>query len=345
MKIASERARGKDYSVSVPPTPGASNWVQMGSIAAPGGGIISMYYVWSRNIPAEEATTTRITGRVTAILVDPTDTSIIYVGASQGGVWKTADGGRNWVPTSDYEISLSIGALAIDPTNRLVLYAGNGEGNFSVDSYYGNGILKTVDGARTWKIYGQKEFARARFCRIAINPKRPEIVFAAISSSDNPDIPSGIYRSMNGALDWAILNNGLPGPSNYGATDVIINPDNPDEAYVAFFANGLYKTKESTKSNPLWEPLTITGFDPSNCDRIAIGISPSSPNHLYAVISTQIHPQDEKYDDPNAEGVLQDKNGKRYEQEIIDQFYESNNGGGNWTRIQLPGLGTFEKVH
>jgi len=104
-----------------------------------------------------------VTGRITAIVVDPVDTNIIYIGTAQGGVWKTTDGGLNWAPKSDNEVSLAIGALAMDPSNRLILYAGTGEGNFSGDSYYGNGILKTTDGGNMWTNLAQATFTGARF--------------------------------------------------------------------------------------------------------------------------------------------------------------------------------------
>jgi len=40
-------------------------------------------------------------GQVNAIAIDPTDSSTIYIGASDGGVWKTSDGGGSWSPVSD----------------------------------------------------------------------------------------------------------------------------------------------------------------------------------------------------------------------------------------------------
>ena len=156
--IALERAGGTEYKVCVPPIPRGSNWVQIGPTALPGGGTISTYYSWYRKFSSEKVYSALATGRVTTIVVDPTDPKIIYLGTAQGGVWKTKDGGRNWIAKSDYEISLSIGALAIDPKNPLVLYAGTGEGNFSQDSYYGNGILKTTDGGETWKNYARDIF-------------------------------------------------------------------------------------------------------------------------------------------------------------------------------------------
>ena len=74
-----------------------------------------------------------VSGRVTAISVDPTNASIVYIGGADGGVWKTTNGGANWTPLTDAEVSLAIGAIAIDPSNHNIIYAGTGEDNNNQD--------------------------------------------------------------------------------------------------------------------------------------------------------------------------------------------------------------------
>lgn len=66
---------------------------------------------------------------MTSIIIDYDDKIVIYIGTSLGGVWKTEDGRRNWIATSDYAPSLGIEALTIDLKNKNILYAGTGEGN------------------------------------------------------------------------------------------------------------------------------------------------------------------------------------------------------------------------
>ncbi len=77
-------------------------------------------------------------GAVQAIAVDPNNAERVYVGAVNGGVWKTEHVSQietigRWEPLTDYETSLSISALAISPVNGNVIFAGTGDaGTFSL---------------------------------------------------------------------------------------------------------------------------------------------------------------------------------------------------------------------
>jgi photosystem II stability/assembly factor-like uncharacterized protein len=272
----------------VAPVPGISNWVQLGPTAIPEGQTYS-------------AARVLVTGRVTAIVVDPLDTNIVYIGTAQGGVWKTSDGGLNWSPKTDNEVSLAIGALAMDPSNHLILYAGTGEGNFSGDSYYGNGVLKTTDGGNTWTTLAQSTFTGTRFSRIAIMPGTPATLFAATSN--------GLYRSLNSGAAWTkMTGSSIPG---FNATDVCIDPTTPTTVYAAFWGSGIYKTTNANAAGqPTWTKLA-SGLPSSGFTRIALGLSPSSPQTIFALIA------DSSY--------------------TINSFLRSSNGGSTWTAIPLPG--------
>ncbi|MCB0086079.1 MAG: hypothetical protein KDE47_34300, partial [Caldilineaceae bacterium] len=80
-----------------------------------------------------------VAGRTLAIVIDPRDSKVVYIGAAQGGVWKSTNGGDSWTPLTDKMPSLAIGALALDPKNPDILYAGTGEPTLGGDNYYGAG--------------------------------------------------------------------------------------------------------------------------------------------------------------------------------------------------------------
>jgi hypothetical protein len=88
-------------------------------------------------------------GRVTAV-APVGDGTVAYIGAAQGGVWKTTDAGVHWAPVFDNAIGsggtgLAIGSLTVDPVNSSTIYVGTGEPNLSIDSYFGGGIFKSTD--------------------------------------------------------------------------------------------------------------------------------------------------------------------------------------------------------
>jgi photosystem II stability/assembly factor-like uncharacterized protein len=250
----------------VAPVPGTSNWVQLGPTAIPNGQTYS-------------AARVLVTGRVTAIVVDPTNPQTLYIGAAQGGVWKSTDGGRHWFPKTDNEVSIAIGALVMDPTNPQVLYAGTGEGNFSQDSYYGNGILQTSNGGNSWTTLGTNTFLGTRFSRIGIAPDTPSRLFAATGN--------GVYRSTDSGMSWTPMTNGIAaGP----ATDVVIDPSNSATVYAAIWGQGIYRTQNAAAATPAWTKLTnglptATAAPPGGITRIALAVSPSSPQTLYALMA------------------------------------------------------------
>jgi photosystem II stability/assembly factor-like uncharacterized protein len=300
-----------EHIFSQPTISEKSNWVQMGPTAIPHGQAVN-------NLPV------LVTGRITAIVVDSTNPDkIIYLGTAQGGIWKTIDSGRNWVAKSDYAPSLSIGALVMDPTNPSILYAGTGEGNIAwweivggkhPASYYGCGILKTIDGGEKWTLLGgeDNEFIGSSFFRLAINPLNSSTIFAATTS--------GLYRSTDSGEHWSKMNRGLPDITStiIAATDRVINPEDPNIAYVAFWADGIYKSKDANADEPTWIKLEgerETILPSSGFRRIALGISSSSSNFVYALMAND-----------------QDRLG------TIDKFYYTYDDGRSWKKIDLPGM-------
>jgi photosystem II stability/assembly factor-like uncharacterized protein len=274
------------------PVPGTSNWVQLGPTAIPGGQTYS-------------AARVLVSGRVTAIVVDPTNSSLIYAGTAQGGVWKTSDGGATWTPQNDNNVSLAIGALAMDQSNNLVLYAGTGEGNFSGDSYYGNGILTTADGGATpWTELATSTFAGVRFGRLMVTPRTPAQLFAATGN--------GLFRSINSGVAWYSMS-GLPAAA---ATDVVIDATTPSTVYAAFWSQGIYKSNNASALTPTWTKLA-GGLPTSSFTRIALGISASSPQTLYCLMS----------------GPTSANESLAY---LVNQFYVTTNGGTSWSGIALP---------
>src|SRR5258708_2225310 len=88
-----------------------------------------------------------VSGRISAIEIDPTDPNKVYVGAAQGGVYRSLDGGTTWTPIFDSAQTLAIGSLTLDLANNR-LWVGTGEANGSADSFAGVGIYR-IDSPNT----------------------------------------------------------------------------------------------------------------------------------------------------------------------------------------------------
>lgn len=174
-------------------------------------------------IPNGQTTTTAtaISGRVTAIVVHPTNPDLVYVGLAQGGVWRSTDGGLNWTPLFDQQATLAIGALALAPSNPELLYVGTGEANLSADSYFGLGLYRIENASTTANVYGPfnptpttdvigaKTFTGRSISKILVDASDPAIVFCATASgggginfesfASGPPITAlrGVYRSSD----------------------------------------------------------------------------------------------------------------------------------------------------
>lgn len=90
-----------------------------------------------------------MSGRITAIDVDLSDTDRIFAGSASGGVWLSENGGISWEPIFDDQPVLSIGSIKINQNNPAEIWVGTGEGNPRNSLNTGAGIYKTIDGGKT----------------------------------------------------------------------------------------------------------------------------------------------------------------------------------------------------
>ena len=67
-------------------------------------------------------------GRLNFLRFDPTNSNIMYVGAPDGGLWKSTNAGSSWATTTDQLVSIGCSDIAIDPTNNQILYIATGDG-------------------------------------------------------------------------------------------------------------------------------------------------------------------------------------------------------------------------
>ncbi|MGA9788875.1 MAG: glycoside hydrolase, partial [Candidatus Sulfotelmatobacter sp.] len=204
-------------------------------------------------------------GRTRAATGVPSQPNVFYVGQVNGGVWKTDDYGRTWAPIFDHESTQSIGAIAVAASNPDVVYVASGEGLHRPDLSVGNGIYKSTDAGKTWTHLGLRD--GFQIPALAIDPRDPNRVFAAVLGHPyGPNEERGLFRSTDGGQTWQKV---ISKDENTGASDVEIDPSNPDIIYASMWearegpwedgnlfngtGGGLFK---STDGGSTWHPLT-----------------------------------------------------------------------------------------
>jgi photosystem II stability/assembly factor-like uncharacterized protein len=234
-------------------------------------------------------------GRGKSAVGIPDQPNVFYIGFHNGGVWRTTDYGRTWVPLFDDQPSGSVGAIAIAPSNPNIVYVGSGEGLQRPDLTTGDGIYRSNDGGRTWQHFGLRD--AQQIPQIVVDPRNPDRLYvAALGHPYGPNEERGIFRSNDGGRTFEKVL--YKGP-DVGAADIALDPGNPEVLYAALWearqgpwengdftgpGSGLFK---STDGGTTWNPIgrgLPTGEE--GLGRIGLGVCDADPNRIYAVVAS-----------------------------------------------------------
>jgi photosystem II stability/assembly factor-like uncharacterized protein len=235
-------------------------------------------------------------GRVNPVVGVPGQPDTYYFGAVGGGVWKTNDAGRTWLPIFDSQPVASIGAIAVAPSNPDILYVGSGEADMRSSISSGNGMYKSTDTGKTWTHIGLRD--STQIGRILVDPKNPDSVYvAALGHAYGPNSERGVFHSTDGGKNWQRL---LFKDENTGAIDLAFEPGNPQTIYAALWqtrrppwsiyapsngpGSGLYRTRDAGQH---WEQITGNGLPAEGLGRIGIAFAPSNPQRIYLVVDAK----------------------------------------------------------
>jgi photosystem II stability/assembly factor-like uncharacterized protein len=233
-------------------------------------------------------------GRTDTIAGVATQPNVFYIGAVDGGVWKTVNAGRTWVPIFDREPSNSIGAVAVAPSDPNILYVGSGEGLQRPDLSVGDGMYKSTDGGATWTHLGLR--SGQQIASIAIDSSNPNRLFVAVLGHPyGPNSERGIYRSTDGGTTFQRV---LYENENAGGYDVVLDPHDPSTVYATLWAarqapweitdsfeiagSGLFK---STDGGNTW--LKLTSGLPARFGRTEVAVAPSDPKIVYTYVDVE----------------------------------------------------------
>src|SRR6202163_708074 len=232
-------------------------------------------------------------GRTRAVAGVPSQPNVFYIGAVNGGVWKTDDYGRTWTPIFDDQPTGSIGAIAVAPSDSNIIYVGSGEGLQRPDLSVGDGIYKSKDAGKTWTHLGLRN--GQQIPQIAVDPRNANRLFVAVLGHPyGPNQERGIFRSIDGGQTFQKV---LYKDENTGGSDVEIDPSNPDLVYAALWEarqgpweNGAWNGThggmfKSTDGGNTWRPLT-RGLPEEGVTQASIAIAASRPSRVYASVAT-----------------------------------------------------------
>jgi len=252
-----------------------------------------------------------MSGRISDLEGHPTNPRVIYVGTAGGGIWKSSDGGSSFTSIFDKHAQ-SIGVIAVDPKRPdQVIWAGTGETWTRNSVSVGDGLYKSVDGGTNWKKIGFEN--SDRISSIQINPNNTDEVYVGVLGPLWGDSDErGVFKTSDGGLTWEKL---LAGDNSSGCSDLILDKNNPNILYAAFwefrrtawsFSSGGAKSAlhKSTDGGKTWRKIH-NGLPAGDLGRFAIALAPSNSNIIYAAVEAE-----------------KDKG-----------LYRSDDGGANWTYL------------
>ena len=271
---------GELEAPEAPQPPPANNWIPIGpSVVRQGQGGVK---------PA-------ISGRATAIVVAPGG-NLIYIGAANGGVWRSDNAGQMWRslmdafdlnPTNPFSTpnpigsdSLSVGALALNPAKPDRVYVGSGQGDEA--TYFGVGPIVTDNGTTTPPAWTTESAAPdspslegTAFFALAVDPAEPDCVVAATLR--------GVYRRESngtGGFHWVRKTLRSDGTREVPTSVVAATSGGATTFYVALARGPVY----SSTNGHTWNEIGV-GFPTTNVGRIGLAVQPNNPNVVYALVA------------------------------------------------------------
>ena len=253
-----------------------------------------------KNLPFKNIGPSIMSGRITAIEVNPINPIEFYIGYASGGVWHTNNNGTSFTPILDNSPTQDVGSLAIDWKTKTI-WVGTGEVNSSRSSYAGIGLLKSTNQGETWENMGLLD--SHHISSIFINPNNSdELVVGVVGHLYSTNDERGVFKTSDGGKSW---NKTLFVNNQSGIIEVAVAPNNYNLMYASSWdqdrkawnfrgsgeGSAIFK---STDAGNTWTKVSGAGSGFPTGEGVGrIGIAIYDANTVYAIHDNQFRRDDD----------------------------------------------------
>jgi photosystem II stability/assembly factor-like uncharacterized protein len=205
-------------------------------------------------------------GRIEAAAPDPSNPDVMYVGANNGGVWKTGVWGNDppvWLPVTDGQRSLNFAGyhpLAVHPANPALV--------FGAVCGAGAGVQRSANHGLSWQLFGNALFEGASIGSLALHPTNPNVLWVSVWWN-GPG--GGVYKSTNGGQSWVDSTSGIDG----AFTDVVVARWDASTLFAGVVGGtkpGVYKSTDGGMTWKLLSGIPASGFSLADAGKCSIRI-------------------------------------------------------------------------
>ena len=228
-----------------------------------------------------------VAGAIKTVATHPTDVNTIYIGAVNGGIWKTTEATAAtpaWTWQLGLNRSLSIGAIEFDPLDgsNQTLVAGNGRFN-SLSKLIGGdraGVWRTTDGGENWTLVSGTADTVAGLNVTGVAARGATLVVAADTA--NNDVNSGIWQSTNTGSSWTKISGAGTGLPTGASFDLAGDPSNPSILFTNAGRSGIFRSPDVGAT---WTKVSNAAIDElMAAGTVNVKISVGRSNNVYVAI-------------------------------------------------------------
>ncbi len=219
------------------------------------------------------------------IAINPVNSQILYAAAggwtrrknNDRGIYRSSDGGLNWIRKLFIADSVAAIDVAIDQSNPSKIFAAMWERQRREDyiKYGGpkSGLFISTDSGENWiQAGGGFPVNDNTLGRISldVSNSNSQIIYALTAATSG--VTKGLYKSTNGGTNWTNVNSSAAASSNYAWFNRICRVDPAD--HNRLFCGGLDMEFSNNGGT------TLSSVNNSHVDQHAVAYAPSNSNYI-----------------------------------------------------------------